>query len=120
MTVCYERSEQKLADDIWPPPLNTRLFSQLTQPFLASLVAAGHDIVEARKTPDKVCLLGCLCAGWGAGVLGCLLDCVWQQLLVPGGVPAGVLVGCWGACWTVLAAACDACSAHHHFSWLHV
>lgn len=99
MTVCYERSEQKLADDIWPPPLNTRLFSQLTQPFLASLVAAGHDIVEARKTPDKVCLLGCLCACWGAGVLvglcvaaasgacwgacgvlGCLLDCLGSSL----------------------------------------
>lgn len=47
-------SEQKLADDIWPPPLNGRLFGQLAQPFLASLVAAGHDIVEARKAPDKL------------------------------------------------------------------
>lgn len=72
MTVCQHRSEQKLADDIWPPPLNARLFSQLAQPFLASLVAAGHDIVEARKTPDKVCV--CVCWGaWGALVLVGLL-----------------------------------------------
>jgi len=47
-------SEQQLCDEVWPGPLSRRLFGQLTQPFLASLVAAGHDIVEARKTPDKV------------------------------------------------------------------
>lgn len=53
VTLCAS-SEQKLADDIWPAPLNRRMFGQLAQPFLASLLAAGHDIVEARKTPDKV------------------------------------------------------------------
>lgn len=47
-------SEQQLAADIWPAPFNRHLFGQLAQPFLASLVAAGHDIVEARKAPDKV------------------------------------------------------------------
>jgi hypothetical protein len=47
-------SEQRLADAVWPQPVNKELFARLVQPHLAALAAAGQEITDVRKAPDKV------------------------------------------------------------------
>ncbi|WIA09825.1 hypothetical protein OEZ85_009200 [Tetradesmus obliquus] len=47
-------SEQRLAEAVWPEPVGRELFAALVQPHLAALAAAGQDIVQAHKAPEKV------------------------------------------------------------------
>lgn len=56
-------SEQRLADAVWAEPANRELFARLLQPHLAALLAAGRDITEAKKSPDKVTGAGGLLGG---------------------------------------------------------
>jgi hypothetical protein len=39
---------------VWPEPVNRELFARLVAPHLAALAAAGQEITDARKAPDKV------------------------------------------------------------------
>jgi hypothetical protein len=57
-------SEQRLADAVWPEPVNRELFARLVQPHLAALAAAGQDITQAHKAPDKVRCAGMCTADW--------------------------------------------------------
>jgi hypothetical protein len=57
-------SEQRLADAVWPEPVNRELFARLAQPHLAGLAAAGQAITQAHKAPDKVRHNSSDAAGW--------------------------------------------------------
>ena len=52
--VCCWCSERHLAIDIWGEQLGMELYGEVVRSRLQALVATGRELIEARRTADKV------------------------------------------------------------------